>query len=84
MTTSGVSWNKVIAVCSAFGIPMISILFAVVVWGTRIDGKLTDQGDNIREIKADLRGLHGQVDTIALRQHDAALERSYQYKMQTK
>lgn len=83
-----VSWNKVITVCSAFGIPLVSILVAGIVWGTRIDDKMTnfslkqqEQGYDIKALNTKVDEISVRVDTITQRQKDAQKDNNYRFLM---
>lgn len=78
MTIGQISWNKIIAISSAFGIPLLSLIIMIAVWGTRIDDHLTDvqitqvkQGNDIQDLRGEMKQMHRQIDTISLKQHDA-------------
>lgn len=86
---SGVSWNKIITVCSVFGIPLVSVCFMGIIWLTRLDDKITniassqmEQGYDIKGIKDDLNALRVKVDTVTQRQKDAQREIDYRFKLQ--
>lgn len=86
MTTNTISWNKIITVCSAFGIPIMSIVIAGVIWGVRLDDKLTTviinqdkQGIKIEDLNYKIDQLSIRVDTVTQRQKDAKRESDYRF-----
>lgn len=86
---SGVSWNKIITVCSVFGIPLVSVCFMGIIWLTRLDDKISsiatnqnEQSYDIKGIKEDLNLLRVKVDTVTQRQKDAQRENDYRFRLQ--
>lgn len=73
-----ISWNKIIAVGASFGIPLVSILSWLLVYGTKLVDKVDNiqtvqvsQGNDIKEIKNFIYGLSRRVDTL---QHHIELQ----------
>lgn len=84
--TATISWNKIITICSVFIIPAISILAALLIWGVRLDDKLTnviltqhDQGNSLKELNDKVDKISVRVDTVSQRQ--ANNKREMDYKM---
>lgn len=89
MADQTVSWNRIITICSVFGIPLISVCFAGVVLITRLDDKMTnfqikqvEQGYDIKDIKADLNALKTRVDTVAQRQREDRKDNEYRWLLE--
>lgn len=89
MTNQTVSWNRIITVCSVFGIPLISLAFAAVVLITRLDDRMTnfqlkqqEQGYDIKDIKSDAKALRTVVDSLAQRQKDYQRENEYRWQLE--
>lgn len=87
MTNNTITWNKIIALCSAFGIPAIGVVFALVVWGVRLDDRMTNmiitqekQGNSIENLNDKIDRLSIRVDTVAQRQKDDKREQQYLFK----
>lgn len=85
---TSVSWNKIITICSVFGIPLVSVGFMLCVWLTRLDDKMTnfslkqqEQGFDIKGIREDLNVLKVRVDTITQRQKDNQRETEYRFQL---
>lgn len=86
---TGPTWNRIITVASAFGIPIVGLAFAGVVLITRMDDKMTnfqikqqEQGDDIKGIKEDVNALRIRIDTLNQRQRDGQKANEYRFLLQ--
>lgn len=89
MTVANVSWNKIIAVCTAFVLPGISVAIWLAVWGTkladkvdRIDDKVMLQGQDISDLKTGLAALNVKVDTVSNRQRENKRDIDHKFEIQ--
>lgn len=89
MADQNVSLNRLITVCSAFGIPLVSLAFAAVVLITKMSDKVDgltlrqqEQGFDIKDIKQDMNALRIRVDSVAQRQKDNQRENDFRWLLQ--
>lgn len=84
----GPGWNRLLMVGSAFGIPLLGMAYAAIVTLTRLDDNMTnlrlnqqEQGNDIKDIKADLNILKTRVDTIGRRQENNQRDNNYRFML---
>lgn len=69
-SANSVSWNKIITVCSVFGIPLFSIMAWLVIGGTQLVDKVDAQGLTLKSVVDKVDALNTRVDTLSQRQKD--------------
>ena len=84
----GPGWNKILAVGSAFGLPLLGMAYAGVVALTKLDDKVggivlkqQEQGMDIKDIKSRISTIEGRVDTISRRQDNNQRDNNYRFLM---
>lgn len=89
-TNANVGWNKILAVCSAFIIPGISVAIMCTIWGTRIEDKLNNVASKqeIQDVKFEalsnkVDGISTKVDTISHRQELNKRDIDYRFLLQS-
>ena len=84
----GPGWTKIMTFGSAFGLPLLGMLYAGVVAITRLDDKVggmlmkqQEQGLDIKDIKSRLGTIEGRVDTITRRQENNQRDNAYRFML---
>lgn len=70
-----ITWDKIMLLCSSIIIPFIALIVTVVIFGTRIDDKVSSiqarqEKQDLRngEFQLQLNSIQSQVDTVKSRQ----------------
>jgi hypothetical protein len=67
MTTAGAQWNRIILVCSSFGIPAVSLLVWIAVTTTQITDKVSSNYLQIGEIKTEVKSIKSDISILSTR-----------------
>jgi hypothetical protein len=89
MTTDrGPGWNKIIAVCGSFGIPLVGMAYALTVTLTHISDRIErmelkqqEQSIDTKDIKDDVNFLKSRIDTIERRQERHQRDNNYRFEL---
>lgn len=89
MAIDRTGWNKTLALCGTFGIPLISVSVWLIVNGTKaVDSlgvlsiKVTEVQSTVKDVQTDLRSVHVQIDSIRHAQQLNKMDQDWQFKMQ--